>query len=107
MNTPTTVLNVGGNITSTNSAIAFPTAVVLNTNSVISSGSTGGNLTFSGTVNKIIKAAAKAAGVPEVGVKWAMIAAVAGGVYVGVKYVVPFAANALGLYLNPMRGYRG
>ena len=47
---PSTRLNIGGNITSTNTPISIPSAVVLNTNSIISTGS-GANITFSGTVD--------------------------------------------------------
>ncbi|MCC6128156.1 MAG: hypothetical protein IT584_03035, partial [Chlamydiae bacterium] len=50
---PTTTLNVGGNITSVNTPITFPSAVVFNANSVISTGS-GGNITFSSTINGLI-----------------------------------------------------
>jgi hypothetical protein len=48
---PSSTLNVGGNITSTNTALSFPTPVVLNTNSIISTGAVGGNITFMAAVN--------------------------------------------------------
>ena len=47
---PTSTFNVGGNIASVNTPITFPSAVVLNTNAVISTGA-GGNITFSSTLN--------------------------------------------------------
>ena len=46
---PSSKLNVGENITSTNTPLLFPSAVVLNANSAISTGS--GNISFSGTVD--------------------------------------------------------
>jgi hypothetical protein len=47
---PSQQLNVGGNIASTNTALSFPTPVVLNTNSTISTG-TGANITFSSNLD--------------------------------------------------------
>jgi hypothetical protein len=48
---PTVLLNVAGNITSTNTALAFPSPVVLTGSNTFSTGSTGANITFSNTLN--------------------------------------------------------